>query len=75
MISKSDYNEEPVFYCSDCLSLRIIKVDGMMFCDNCNSTDIQVSDIASWEDKYKHKYKSKYLNRFCYGRKETKTYL
>ena len=38
-----EYNEEPVFYCKRCLSLRIMnipKVEDSDFCDTCNGTDI-----------------------------------
>ena len=54
-----DYNEEPVFYCRNCLSLKIMDGGFIDYCDNCNSTD---TDTASLEE-----YDEMHLKRF--GRK------
>ena len=38
-----NYNDEPVFYCERCMSLRIRFVNGLPnseYCDNCGSTVI-----------------------------------
>ena len=40
-LSKEEYNNEPVYYCSDCLSLRIRDIDGTEYCDKCGSTNIE----------------------------------
>lgn len=34
------YNEEPVYYCSRCLSLAIMESEGTLYCDKCGNTDI-----------------------------------
>lgn len=39
-LSKEDYNNEPVYYCSECLSLKIRDIDGTDYCDKCGSTNI-----------------------------------
>lgn len=38
-----NYNDEPVFYCKSCLSLKIRSIPSMdesEYCDECSSTDI-----------------------------------
>lgn len=50
------YNEEPVFYCKSCLSLRIIYSDEINYCDNCGSADIGKTDIETWKKMYRDKY-------------------
>lgn len=55
--SKEEYNAEPVYYCSHCLSLKVIKVNDFIdCCDKCGSTDIQTTDIETWKSLYKEKY-------------------
>lgn len=62
---KNDYNDEPVFYCSQCLSLRVrdAGLPDLLYCDECGSADILTTDINSWENLYEDKYGFKYLNR------------
>ena len=55
------YNEEPVYYCKSCLSLKIkqVTVDNQNFtnyCDKCGSTNVVVCDIEEWEKLYNNKY-------------------
>lgn len=50
--SKAEYNDEPVYYCKSCLSLRIRTLpdlNNQMFCDVCGCTDIAESSIEEWE--------------------------
>lgn len=64
--SKQEYNEEPVFYCKNCLSLKIktIQVDSNLdYCDECGSTDIAQTNIEEWRDIYKNRYGTDYLNK------------
>lgn len=66
-----DYNSIPVYYCTQCLSLRIMGVQGntnMYFCDSCNSTDISQANIFDWENMYEQKYGFKYINKSKDGR-------
>lgn len=67
-LSKEDYNNEPVLYCSECLSLKIREVDGTDFCDKCGSTDVKEANIHDWENMYALKYNEKYLNLENNGR-------
>jgi len=56
--SNENYNDIPVYYCSHCLSLNIMILDDNTdYCDNCGSTDIESTDILTWEKLYKEKYK------------------
>ena len=55
------FNNEPVYYCAHCLSLKIKEVNGMEFCDNCSSTDIMTSSISECEELYEFKYGHKFI--------------
>lgn len=55
--SKKEYNEIPVVYCKNCLSLKIIVLDDTVeYCDKCGCTDMASTDIDTWEKMYKEKY-------------------
>lgn len=59
-----NYNDEPVFYCKDCLSLKVKTVyEGLDldFCDDCGSTDIEQAHIEEWIELYKQRYGFDYL--------------
>lgn len=59
--NKDKYNEENVHYCTQCLSLRVMEVDGTDYCDKCGSTDIKEANIHDWENMYAKKYGGNYL--------------
>lgn len=68
MEEKVDYNEEPVYYCKQCLSLRILSIDNdTCYCDDCGTTDIGSSSIYDWESQYINKFGHKYINSKYYG--------
>lgn len=56
-----DYNDEPVYYCKTCLSLKIKIVGGYDFCDECGDTDIATTSIENWERLYEERYGHKFL--------------
>lgn len=63
--AKEEYNSIPVYYCKDCLSLKIRSVEGFDntdYCDTCGSTCIDKINIDGWETLYKNKYGFSYLN-------------
>ena len=67
MGDKKDFNDEPVFYCKNCLSLKIKTVPGMIeldYCDDCGSTDISKTDIETWRQLYKDRFGFDYLDKF-----------
>lgn len=52
-----DYNNEPVVYCKNCLSLKIMILNGNVdYCDECGCTDTGTTDIESWRKMYREKY-------------------
>lgn len=58
-MTKEEYDEEPVYYCKDCLSLKVKTVFqglGLDYCDHCGSTNIDQTHINKWEDLYKNTY-------------------
>lgn len=61
----NQYNDEPVLYCKHCLSLKIrdAGLESLTYCDDCGSTDIEETDIFSWENMYEGKYGFKYLDK------------
>lgn len=64
--TKTNYNDEPVFYCKSCLALRIKTVvvgSNLDFCDECGSTDIAQTHIEEWQELYKKRYGFDYLSK------------
>lgn len=55
--------EEPVYYCPICYSLRIKYEDaiGSDCCMDCGCTDIESCSIDEWENKYEKRFGHKYL--------------
>ena len=56
-----DYNDEPVHYCKNCLSLRVKIVGGFDFCDECGSTNIETAHIDTWDKLYQERYGETFL--------------
>lgn len=66
IVLKDEYNNEPVFYCVKCLSLKIRDIPYMSdsdYCDACGSTNIQQTHIDQWEEMYEKKYGHKFLTK------------
>lgn len=64
--NQNKYNDEPVFYCKHCLSLKIMnesRLADLEYCANCGSTNIETTNISTWEEMYKQKYGFKLLDR------------
>lgn len=62
--NSEEYNEEPVFYCKSCLSLKIKTVlvgSSLDYCDECGSTNIEQINIKEWEALYKERYGTSFL--------------
>jgi len=65
-MKKSDYNEEPVYYCSNCFSLNIkeVQVKGLVIdlCQECgNVGDITESSLEVWNKLYVDTYGKVFL--------------
>lgn len=59
IITKS---EEEVYYCKDCLSLRIKSMgEEFLFCDHCGSTEVGVASLENWKQMYKDLYGRDYI--------------
>lgn len=66
-MSKEEYNKEPVFYCKNCLSLKIRDVRRIAdseYCDECSSTDIGTANIEEWEAMYVARFGHKYTDKY-----------
>ncbi len=73
MSNLKEYNDEPVHYCKNCLSLNIKTVVAGLdldYCDDCGGTDIAQSNIDNWEDFYRKKYGFDYLTNKIYDGRE-----
>lgn len=57
-----EYNAVPVVYCAGCLSLKILTVDGIDYCEKCGSTNTKEANIFDWEKMYAAKYGENHLN-------------
>jgi hypothetical protein len=65
-LNQEQYNEELVFYCKGCLSLRIkyvAAVNNLEYCDECGATDIAQAHIEEWRRMYKERYGIDYLEK------------
>ena len=60
-LTKEEYNEVPVYYCTCCLSLDIRRSESGDYCDDCGSTDTWVTTITDWEEMYKAAYGKPFL--------------
>lgn len=57
------YNDEPVYYCANCLSLHIrelgdVKLD---ICGECGNTDIKLTSLDNWNKLYTKEYGKVFL--------------
>lgn len=60
------YNDIPVYYCTECLSLNVkTVVEGMDldYCDKCGCTDINKIHIEDWRKLYREKYGFDFLTK------------
>ena len=55
------FNDESVYYCTRCLSLKIRGMKDIEYCDQCGSVNIAITNIFDWENRYKRKYKHNFI--------------
>lgn len=62
-MTKEEYNQEPVHYCGNCLSLNVLIVDdlNLCVCGDCGNTDIKKAGIESWNMLYVETYGNLFL--------------
>lgn len=66
-MAKEDFDTIPVFYCKNCLSLKIRdvkRIENSEYCDNCGSTEVEQTTIKEWENIYKSRYGHNYLDNY-----------
>lgn len=54
-----DYNEEPIYYCKNCMSLNIIDGGFMDYCGTCGCTDILKGSIEEYDEIHKKRFGNK----------------
>lgn len=62
ILTKEDYNDEPVIYCTHCLSLAIRVSENTDYCDDCGSTDLDTININDWNELFEKRYNKRYIN-------------
>lgn len=65
-MNKEEYNNIPVHYCKECLSLKIKTVTeglNLDYCDECGCTNTEQSHINEWKILYKERYGFDFLNK------------
>lgn len=60
-LTTEDYNNEPVYYCKQCLSLKIKVVGGFDFCDDCGNTNVGTAHVDEWDKLYQERYGEAFL--------------
>lgn len=63
---KTSYDDDPVFYCKRCLSLKIRQMPFMKnqdYCDECGSAEVDKADIETWKKLYEEKYGHPYIQK------------
>ena len=68
MEEKINYNDEPVFYCKKCLSLKIRVIGDLDYRGQCGCTDIDKAHIKYWDTLYREKYGKPFINNEENGR-------
>lgn len=64
----NDYNDEPVEYCTICLSLKTLTLDSgdigedIPYCGDCGNSDLAETHIVLHNRMYKERYKKSYLD-------------
>lgn len=62
--SRDDYENEPVHYCKNCLSLNIKELPevNLDICGECGNTDIETTDMDTWTGLYNTEYGNAFLS-------------
>lgn len=64
MKKEKSYNDDPVYYCKRCLSLKIRQnpfLKDTDYCEDCGTTDIGTTSIEEWNRMYEEKYGHPYI--------------
>ena len=65
MCSKKEYNDEPVEYCDNCLSLAIkeISSSSLFVCKECGTAIQNTTHIDNWNEIYKERYGKYFISK------------
>lgn len=73
IVKKQEFNNEPICYCKNCLSIQIKRVNfekgsngeerNVDYCVSCGNTEIEKAHVSEWEDMYEEKYGEKFINK------------
>lgn len=65
-MDKESYDDEPVYYCRRCLSLKICQmpmVEDQSYCEDCGNVSVAMSSFEEWDELYYEKYGHHYLEK------------
>ena len=66
VLTIQDYDNEPVYYCPHCLSLKIKILNSFIdYCDDCGCTEIETTTIDEWQRMYRERFNKDFTD---YGR-------
>ena len=58
-MTTDSYDEEPVYYCRRCLSLKICQVPMVAdksYCEDCGTIDVATTSFEEWDEMYVERY-------------------
>ena len=59
--NKINYNDEPVFYCENCLYMLVMCDAPIDYCANCSSTEINSCTLREYDELYKKRFGVKFF--------------
>lgn len=65
-MDKEQFDDEPVYYCKRCLSLKIRQIPLLPegdYCEDCGAVDIDSTTIEEWLKMYKKKYGHEHIQK------------
>ena len=65
-MDRESYDDEPVYYCKRCLSLKVCQmpmVTDQCYCEDCGTVDIGETSFEEWDEMYVEKYGHHYLEK------------
>lgn len=65
-------NEDRFYFCKQCLSLHIKRENGIDYCADCGSTDINIGNsMDRWLDRYLKLHNIKENKKYYYSNRRT----
>ena len=58
-MDRESYDDDPVYYCKRCLSLKIHQmpmIESQYYCGDCGNVDIGEASFEEWDEMYVEKY-------------------